>query len=239
MRTVYFFLRSLLTLKQIFGAWVFGLILGVASLFLFAQLAHADYTIDLYNGETATGATIGAGEQQRLAQQITTVGEAYIDSIDVCMLASGSPTGDVFVSVQADSGGEPSGTSLVQQSMAASGITTAAQYGFTFDSPVLLAASTDYWVVITRSETSSGIQSCGVTTGGTGYMYYNGSWNTLADYGISLIAYLTDAPPTPPVASTTLSVINNPTLDMFLGIVLFFMVFVFVIWFFRRPYDTY
>jgi len=51
-----------------------------------------------------------------------------------------------------------------------------------------------------------------------------------------------DIPPEPPATTTatsTLTVVHNPTLDMFLGIVLFFFVFVFIVWFFRRPYDTY
>jgi len=40
------------------------------------------------------------------------------------------------------------------------------------------------------------------------------------------------------LSTTTQMVINNPTLDMFLGMVLFFVVMWFIIWFFRRPYDT-
>lgn len=39
--------------------------------------------------------------------------------------------------------------------------------------------------------------------------------------------------------ATSTQVINNPTLDMFMGILLFFGVFWFLVWFFRRPYDTY
>jgi len=41
------------------------------------------------------------------------------------------------------------------------------------------------------------------------------------------------------IATTTQTLIHNPTLDMYLGIMLFFFVFVFFVWFFRRPYDTY
>lgn len=37
MRNIYYFFRTLFTLKQIFGAWILGLILGVVSLFLIAQ----------------------------------------------------------------------------------------------------------------------------------------------------------------------------------------------------------
>lgn len=39
------------------------------------------------------------------------------------------------------------------------------------------------------------------------------------------------------VAATT--TIHNPTQDMFNGFVVFFFVFVFFVWFFRRPYDTF
>jgi len=40
-------------------------------------------------------------------------------------------------------------------------------------------------------------------------------------------------------ATSTEMVIHNPTLDMFLGITIFFAIFWFLVWFFRRPYDTY
>jgi len=39
-------------------------------------------------------------------------------------------------------------------------------------------------------------------------------------------------------ATTSEMLVHNPTLDMFLGIMLFLVVFFFWIWFFRRPYDT-
>lgn len=41
------------------------------------------------------------------------------------------------------------------------------------------------------------------------------------------------------LAGTTTNVVHNPAQDMFNGLVIFFAVMVFFIWFFRRPYDTY
>jgi len=38
--------------------------------------------------------------------------------------------------------------------------------------------------------------------------------------------------------ATTTVVVVNPTQDLFTGVVLFFAVMWFIIWFFRRPYDT-
>jgi len=39
--------------------------------------------------------------------------------------------------------------------------------------------------------------------------------------------------------TTTEQVVHNPTLDLWLGFMAFFMIFAFIVWFFRRPYDTY
>jgi len=44
--------------------------------------------------------------------------------------------------------------------------------------------------------------------------------------------------PYTPSATTTTTLINNPNQDLFNGLVLFFGVFGFLVWFFKRPYDN-
>lgn len=92
-------------------------------------------------------------------------------------------------------------------------------------------ASFNYWVTISdaglvQDALFDGAYLCDMEPGTTTLSFF-----TQYDFGSS------ESPSSG--ATTTQSTIHNPTLDMWLGIVLFFFVFIFWVWFFRRPYDTY
>lgn len=97
-----------------------------------------------------------AAARTRIAQkfQVPDGNPAFVPgNVYVLMSRFGSPTGNIAVGIQADSGGSPDGTDLV--SSANVSITSAereptfVKADFTADDPVVLTKDTDYWLVVT------------------------------------------------------------------------------------------
>lgn len=89
----------------------------------------------------------------RLAQSILHGIALNINSVDVRVRRQGSPTDNLTLSVQADSGGQPSGFDMRSASLAGSSLEDERfpWVRFNFAKPVSLAANTPYWLVLSRS----------------------------------------------------------------------------------------
>lgn len=84
----------------------------------------------------------------KLAQSVQGSGN-YIGKVQCNMFKNGSPTDNVTVSIQADSGGEPDGTPLASATVSYTAIS--GWVDFEFSSPIFLSSGTTYWVVAERT----------------------------------------------------------------------------------------
>ena len=70
------------------------------------------------------------------------------------MKKQGTPTDNIVLAIQADSGGSPDGTDIDTASIDGSGLSTSfGDETFTFSSAVATTANTTYWMVLRRSST--------------------------------------------------------------------------------------
>jgi hypothetical protein len=89
---------------------------------------------------------------------LTKAGAASLKQIVLMLQHDGTiASGDIWVSIQADSTGDPSGTALAtSEVVAASGISDSYEgVTFTFATPLDLADETDYWIVLEGDYTAS------------------------------------------------------------------------------------
>lgn len=107
---------------------------------------------------TTSGAEVGIGSLllngDSVAQSFTVNQVSTIASVDVKLLAEGTPTGVLTLSIDNDSSGSPSGSSLSSGELNIEEITqntTEEYYTFTLDNPISVEASTLYWIRITSS----------------------------------------------------------------------------------------
>ena len=99
--------------------------------------------------------TVNMGDataRTRIAQSFKLDSAQAVEFVQLFMGANGSPTDNVSITIEADSGGSPSGTAL-----ATSALTNGAYFDtwswhtFKFNSLVQLSAATTYWLVVRRS----------------------------------------------------------------------------------------
>lgn len=115
--------------------------------------------------------------------------------IKVVMKKVGSPTDDLTLEIQGDSGGSPDGTAITNgtsNTLGGGSVTTQlVEYTFTFASAFTLAANTTYWLVFKRSGATNGsnyyqIADWEITSYGnfSSKVYNGGSWsaNTALPY---------------------------------------------------------
>lgn len=128
----------------------------------------------------------------KVAQSFTTPsGSPYIYELrlNFGVDASGSPTDDVVLEIQADSGGAPSGTALASVTIPNA---VAGQVGTGFKqaylaSPLSVSPSTTYWMVARRSGAASATNywkaryyaTSSSYAGGAFYKYASGSWSAV------------------------------------------------------------
>jgi len=143
--------RTLGTKVQIIILFLCGLSFAIPPL-----TASADYSINTAPTGTPTdnnGWGRNAPAYELSAQSFTTSGAGDIGTITGAQLIkTGTPTDDVTASIQADSGGNPSGTPLgTSGAVDVQATTCGTEYTFTFSTPVAVSASTLYWVVFQRT----------------------------------------------------------------------------------------
>lgn len=107
-------------------------------------------------GADDTNRSLGSSgdAQYKRAQKIRGDGLAY-NTVSVYMEKSGGPSQAVTVSIEASSGGNPSGTPLASATLAAGAITNAIDNIFTLDTSVTLTNLADYFIVISVSSLST------------------------------------------------------------------------------------
>jgi len=160
-------------------------------------LALANYTI------TTTATSVqrnGYGYDNTyfaLASPFTTTGAGTIHDITIALKKAGSPTDNTHVAIQADNAGNPSNTDLAYVNIDNTTLTTScADYNGTLDTTLALSASTQYWIVLTRTgstNTTNYMFDCGATTGGnkSGTVAY--SWTALNDGLNRFVALVTES----------------------------------------------
>jgi hypothetical protein len=116
--------------------------------------------------------TAGDLEGANVAQSIQFSRNTAIKTVVVSLKKSNSPTDNLTIEIQADSGGNPSGSALATSNVV-DGSTLTGTYAattFTFASPYTVNASTTYWLVLKRS------------TGSNGTNYYIAQYKKSASY---------------------------------------------------------
>ncbi len=124
----------------------------------------------------------------KVGQKFTPATTGYRDFVEVSFQRNASPSAaqNVWVTIEADSGGSPSGTPLATSDYIAPGWLASAveeKVRFVFRTPVSLTASTAYWIVIQGDYTSSDTNYIDVryNASGSNTKTYNGSaWSTLS-----------------------------------------------------------
>lgn len=151
-----------------------------------------------FNSTTAeiVGGTAGAGEDnQQQAQSFSLTSGATIASVICVMQKVSSPTDDMQVEIQTDSGGAPSGTLVGATGSVPAADITAFDTAVTFTVNATLSASTTYWVVMKRSGARDAVNffrisrspAAGPYAGGTGASRNSNTWaDQIWDYFITL-----------------------------------------------------
>jgi len=109
--------------------------------------------------DTTFSVTTAAEGKAKLAQSCQIGSGADIYSLKLWLKKVGGPGGNLSISIQGDSAGDPDGTPVsdgTSELVAASGISTS--YGwieFTFATPPTLSASTTYWLVLETTDSAS------------------------------------------------------------------------------------
>jgi hypothetical protein len=118
----------------------------------------------------------------------TTVALAELHEVALSVAKQGSPTGNLWVEIQADSAGEPSGTALATSTKKlasrAPGSFAFNPFVFTGDQRIALANSTVYWIVLKGDFAIDGTNyiiwgrvTSGGYAGGTALHYNGSSWS--------------------------------------------------------------
>lgn len=140
-------------------------------------VAGADYFVGNVTGNTRQG--------QKFSPTLTTTAI----QLEMQLRASGSPSDNLNIGIQADSSGSPSGTDLVSTSIAGSLLSTS-YLPTTFPLTVSLTGGTSYWVVAERSGAIDAVnyyrlRQSGVRTGAHVEKTYSGAaWS--ADTGVDV-----------------------------------------------------
>jgi len=208
---------------------------------LFPQGVFADETITstaLCNALTS----VGTAANEAVAQPFTPSIHGEIAALSFNISKNNTPVDNARWGIQADSAGSPSGVYLGSVDIAPAAIAAYPTYT-TFTDQALSAtvevfSGTQYWVVFSRTgamHASDNYDDCGDAAGSGKKHYTTGAWSAVAE---TLRFSLTIAETPLPETSST-STPDQVQQNVFQGWLVFFLTFVFIVWFFRRPYDTY
>lgn len=206
-------------------------------LFLFPfAFAKANYSITTNSGVGGLW-SIGAGEHTNYAMPFTTIGAGDLTDGDWCFYTASSPTGNVYIDVETDSGGSPDGISLGTATLDAAslpvGSGSAARVPITYTPHITLASGTKYWYVVSRANTDGLVVACGQNLDGFGKTSDNNgaSWNTTGS-DVNIVVNISDGSgggggdsgfvaTSTQVFDATTTPIDNPTQDFANGLFLF------------------
>jgi len=209
-----------------------------AIIFFLPTFALADYSIPFGTASSPSAKTTLSVDgtpdpqdgEQAWAYPFETVGVGYVSSFDICAAIAGTDSGLTYIALEGDNAGVPDGISIASGSIANNLLPTSPDiFTVTFDTPVLLSATTDYWVVVYEDSSGEDLQNCGDSGTGDPWQYFkleSGTWQWTSQTGIVYgeLFLVDSAPsPTPTSTATTTTTINDPNRDFFLGIFLFFV----------------
>lgn len=154
-----------------------------------------------YTGGTDNHTAIGnTTNRQKVAQQISGTNHPIIGGIAHRVVKNGSPTDNLYYTIQTDSTGSPSGTILASGTTTGSALGTACSatsYATTtLARPARLTAGTSYWIVIERTGALHDTDrytdcetSTDVNTDGRAF-WFDGTWvdSTTNDIRLNVIA---------------------------------------------------
>lgn len=118
----------------------------------------------------------GAADRVKLAQGIQLANTGTIVKVLIVLIKTGAPTGNVWLTIEGDSSGDPSGSPLAQSSnYDVSTVTTAGSViEFTFTAPASVIAGQQYHIVLQGDYTASAVNYVS-WTGTSGNNYPGGS----------------------------------------------------------------
>lgn len=148
-----------------------------------------DQSYDVAEDASFRIGTITATGEVKEAQSFTPSVTGFITRITVKLAKNGSPVGNVVMTIEADSGGSPSGTPLATATAKdASTLTgSATYYDFDFSSPYNATSGVAIWYVLAGTYAQSDTDNTKTYgTGASGYaggaskVYNNTSWSANA-----------------------------------------------------------
>ena len=162
-------------------------------------LLHRAKSYDLDANYTTTNTSLQwrmATSRTKVAQGIKTTVTGYVPFVDVQLLKNLSPTGNMWLTLETDSGGYPSGTALATSNKQdVSLIAASAQFvRFVFPTPASLTATTQYHIVMQADYTASDTvnlswyaHSVGTYTGGQAASFFSGTWGAVGGGGYDFV----------------------------------------------------
>ncbi len=170
------------------------------------------YSLDQSQTAISTNSPLrfGATTHIKLAQSFQTSAAGAVEFVDISLFRAGTPTGTMWITIEASSGGNPSGTALVtSDKMAATAVSTTSQWiRFPFRAaPVSLSSATQYFIVLQGDYATDGTnyvawnyQGTNVYANGAFFTYNGSSWaNTpTADQTFKVYVTLNDTALTMP-----------------------------------------
>jgi len=147
-----------------------------------ALLIHREKTWTLDQSQTTqdTYGLLRDGTTVKLAQSFQPGTTGLLEMVDLGLLKLNSPTGRVWVTVEADTSGSPSGTPLAtSDKLDVSQIAPALQWvRFPFRAPVSLTSGTTYHLVLQGDFTPHASNNINWYGKGGGSSYANGAWES-------------------------------------------------------------
>lgn len=154
-----------------------------------------DYKLDAAysTGEDASQALRSAASNNKVEQGFQQGTAGLVEFVDVRLIKTGSPVGNYWFTIEANSGGVPSGTPLAtsRKYNAAKVLGASEQIRVIFDTPVSLSAATQYHLVLQADYTVSGANFISWRMDGSAGTYANGS-KALFDSGTTTWTIDTD-----------------------------------------------
>ncbi len=143
----------------------------------------------------------GATTHIKLAQSFQTSATGLIDFLDISLFRAGTPTGTMWVTIEASSGGNPSGTPLAtSDKLDATAVSTSSQWiRFVFRGPsVTLTSGTQYFIVLQGDYATNGTdyvawnyQATNVYANGVWYTYNGAAWSNTPTADQTFKVYVT------------------------------------------------
>jgi len=229
------FLRKLL-LTSFVSVWIF--------LFGFASAFADTIVFTALTGDTDSTFGMIPANPSCQVQSFQLPSNGQVDSLTAYFKRNSTPSDDIEVTINDDSGGNI-GTEISSATILTSGLSTSFTEQVATFTANTLTANTTYWLVFGRtgSNDNSNNYAANYRSGnpypdGTGGAVVVSPCTVVSSEGKDLQGFLTytpeEIPPTPPIATTTVQVVYNPSETLFQGMILLLMSFGFIAFYFKK-----